>query len=180
MNNMNDGMININSNMMFQQNLFESNNYQNINSVNDNDCFEYNQKMEYLMGENSMYCTFCRKQLPASYQTFLFTGPEILIIILNRGKGIEFKVKMEFNEQLNLYNYITRKETGFMYNLIGVVTHLGESGLFGHFIAFCKSPKDNQWYQYNDDMVTRVVNFKQEIIDCGMPYILFYQKIGNI
>ena len=35
----------------------------------------------------------------------------------------------------NLENFIELKNTGFKYKLIGVITHLGESGIGGHFIA---------------------------------------------
>ena len=173
---MNPMMMNMNSNINFN---FNQNNFQNINSVNFIDCFDFNQKMEYFTGDNSMYCNICKQQLPACYQTFLYTAPEILIIVLNRGKGIEFKVKMEFTEILDLSQYVIRKETGCFYNLIGVVTHMGESGASGHFIACCKSPINGKWYNYNDDLVTEVLNFKQDVIDYAMPYILFYQKKNN-
>ena len=172
----NQNFMNVNP-MLYQQNLFNYQlNLQNINSVNLDDCFQYNQKLEYFTGENAMYCNNCKIQLPASYKTTLSTSPEILILVLNRGKGIEFKVKLEFLENLNLFDYVEYKNTGFMYDLIGVVTHMGESGASGHFIAFCKSPIDNQWYRYNDDLVSKVVNVKNDIIDYAMPYILFYKK----
>ena len=70
-------------------------NFQNINSVTIYECFDYNEKFEFFIGENSMYCNKCQQQLPAYYQTILYTAPEILIIVLNRGKGIEFRVKLE-------------------------------------------------------------------------------------
>ena len=124
-----------------------------------------------------MYCNRCQHESPSSYVTKLYTGPQILIIILNRGVGIQYKVKLEFTETLNLANYIEQNNTGCFYNLIGVVTHMGESGASGHFIAYCKSPIDKKWYRYNDDLVTEVFNFKQEIMDYAMPYILFFQKI---
>ena len=77
-------------------------------------------------------------------------------------------------------NYVKMKNTGYQYKLIGVVTHMGESGASGHFIAYCKSPISTEWYKYNDDFVTPVGDFKSEIIDYAMPYILFYQKVdGN-
>ena len=164
-------------NMMMQQNF--NYNIQNINSVNIYDCFEYNQKLEFFTGENAMYCNKCKIQLPASYNTKLHTIPEVLIIVLNRGKGIEFNVKLEFEEQLNLLNFTDHKEFGFRYHLIGVVTHLGESGASGHFIAYCKNPIDQEWYRHNDDLVTKVNNFQKEIIDYAMPYILFFQKNDN-
>ena len=163
--------------MPLQQNFIFPNNNQNmINSVNLDDCFRYNQKIEHFTGENAMYCNICKYQYPANYQTVLSTGPEILILILNRGKGIEFKVRCEFVLQLNLYEYIEMKNTGYMYDLVGVVTHLGENDASGHFIAYCKSPIDNNWYQYNDDLVFPVNNFVNDVINYAMPYILFYQK----
>ena len=113
-------MMNMNQNMMYQQNmLLIPNNYQNINSANIDDCFNYNQKMESFIRENSIYCNFCKNQLPSFYQTILYSVPEILIIVLNREKEIEFRIKLEFPEVLDLSNYIIRKETGHIYNLYG-------------------------------------------------------------
>ena len=173
----NQNLMNINP-ILYQQNfMIFNNNLQNINSVNLDDCFRYNQKIENFSGENAMYCNYCKMQCSANYKTVLTTGPEILVIILNRGKGIEFKVKCEFVLQLNLYEYIEMKDTGFMYDLVGVVTHMGESGASGHFIAYCKSPIDHCWYNYNDDLVFPVNNFVNDVINYAMPYILFYQKI---
>ena len=63
--------------------------------------------------------------------------------------------------------------------MIGVVTHLGESDASGHFIAYCKSPIDRCWYQYNDELVFEVKDFSKEIRDYVEPEILFYQKINN-
>ena len=70
------------------------------------------------------------------------------------------------------------KNTGFMYDLVGVLAHFEESGFSGHFIAYCKSPIDQNWYKYNDDLVSPVKNFVDEVINTDTPYILFYQKIG--
>ena len=53
---------------------------------------------------------------------------------------------------------------------------MGESGASGHFIASCRSPIDGQWYQYNDDLVSRINSFNNEILNYAMPYVLFYQK----
>ena len=177
---MNQNMFVMNP-MLYQQYLFNFNlNIQNINSVNIYECFEYNQKLETFTKDNSMYCNTCKKQMTAFYQTKLYASPEILVIVLNRGKGIEYKVKLDFSENLNLSNFIEHKETGYNYRLIGVVTHMGESGASGHFIAYCKNPIDCLWYKYNDDLISKVINFKQEIIDYAMPYILFFKKVDKI
>ena len=71
---------------------------------------------------------------------------------------------------------IKKDKPNIIYNLYGVVTHIGESGPNAHFIASCKSPVDNNWYQYNDDLVYPINNFKEEILNVAMPYILFYKK----
>ena len=133
-------------------------------------------KVNFMAGDNAMYCNYCKQTCPSSMCTNLVTGPEVLIIILNRGKGIEFNVKINFYLELNLYNYIELKDTGTQYELFGVITHLGESGMGGHFIAYCKSFWDNHWFKFNDALVSPVNDFKSEVIDYAMPYLLFYQK----
>jgi len=110
------------------------------------------------------------------YFTNLVTGPEILIIILNRGKGIEFEVKINFLEELDLSNYIQFNDKNRIYQLIGVITHIGESSMSGHFIAYCKDPITGKWHKYNDAIVNEVENFQNEVINFAMPYLLFYQR----
>ena len=153
------------------------NNIMNNNEVTIYDCFEYDKKPNIMSGQNMMYCNYCRQTCNSSMCTLLCTGPEILIIILNRGKGIQYKVKINFLEDLNLNGYISMPNTGCYYKLIGVITHLGESGMGGHFIAYCKNPINYQWNKYNDSTVTPVYDFKGEVIDYAMPYLLFYQKM---
>ena len=161
-------------------NLNQFNNFNNMfnnNEVNIYDCFEYDRKINYMTGENAMYCNYCKKTCNSQMKTVLTTGPEILIIILNRGKGIEFNVKINFVEYLNLANFIQFSNFGVNYQLMGVITHMGESGMSGHFIAYCKSPISGTWFQYNDSKVSQVVNFQSEVINYAMPYLLFYQKM---
>ena len=190
MNNMNQNQINMlqfnnnfnnfpNNNNIIINNIIIQNNFNNnLNSVNINDCFDYFQKDEIFQGENAMWCNVCNGLIPCKNKTLLYTGPNILIMILNRGKGIQFKVKMEFYEKINLDKYIIQRDKPNMnYELYGVVTHLGESGENGHFVASCKSPCDNKWYRFNDAIVSPINNVQQEIIDFGTPYILFYKKM---
>jgi len=157
---------------------FKNNNQMNfINQpVNIYDCFDYDRKINYMYGENAMYCNSCKQNANCQMCTTLTTGPEILILLLNRGNGIEFNVKIIFPEELNLFNYIEYKNTGCIYKLIGVITHIGESGMGGHFIAYCKDPISQTWYKYNDAIVSEVQDFQNEVINFAMPYLLFYQK----
>ena len=59
---------------------------------------------------------------------------------------------------------------------MGVITHLGESNMSGHFIAYCLDPLYGSWYKYNDAIVSQVNDFQKEVINYAMPYLLFYQK----
>ena len=45
----------------------------------------------------------------------------------------------------------------------------------GHFIAFCKSFGNQQWYKYNDAIVDP--SSFEEAKNTGVPYILFYSYI---
>ncbi len=142
------------------------------------DCFEYNKKVELFTDGNQIYCNNCRKMSNANYSSTLVNTPKVLILLLNRGVGIQFKVKLEFTMLLNMGQYINQTPNqNLMYKLIGVITHLGLSGADGHFIAHCLSPIDNQWYTYNDAKVNLIKDMKTEVIDLGMPYLLFYQRI---
>ena len=173
---MSQNMINLNP-ILFQQNLQKM---QNTNSVTLEDCFKYNEKIDIFQGQNAMYCNICKFQSASFHQTKLLTGPEILIIILDRGKGREFKVKLVFDLFIDITNFIELKENnGWKYDLIGVVTHLEDRGEVGHFIAYCKSPIGGGWYQYNDELLFEVKDFVKEIRDNIMPEILFYQKINK-
>ena len=175
-----------NNNNQFNQFSFNSNQINQIsnNQINNNvvdiyQCFEFDRRTCLMSGDNAMYCNICQISTPCNICTNLVYGPNILIIILNRGQGKQFDVKLNFYEDLNLNNYIEIKQTGVNYKLIGVITHLGESGMSGHFIAFCRDPNNNNWYKFNDAIVSPVENFKSDVIDYAMPYLLFYQKENN-
>ena len=165
----------------FYNNQFNFNNFNNFNNINKEvtifDCFDYDCKINVMSGANAMYCNYCKQTCASSMRTVLTTGPEILILLLNRGKGIEFNVKINFPAQLNISNYLQINNQGFLYQLIGVITHIGESGMGGHFIAYCLDPLTGSWDKYNDSIVTNVTNFQNEVINFANPYLLFYQKI---
>ena len=153
-------------------------------SVNLEDCFENYQETEVLIGQNQIFCNNCNQMANAKTGNKMFTCPEVMTIILNRGKGLEFDVNFEYPLFLNIDKYVLDKSTlgNYQYELICVLTHLGPSGMAGHFIAFCKSPVNNKWYCYNDAEVSEVddprypdKNYEIE----GIPYVLYYQKCGS-
>ena len=145
------------------------------NVVTITECFEYYQRPEYMTGQNQIYCNRCKQMANSVNSTSLIVGPKILIINFNRGKGLQYDIKINFDEYIDINPFIYYKNTPCKYQLIGVVTHYGPSSMSGHFIAFCKSFVDNNWYKYNDSMVS--LSSIQEAKTAGVPYILFYSVI---
>jgi len=116
----------------------------------------------------------------ASAKNLLFTSPEVITIIINRDKGLEFEINFEYPLFLDIDKYVIKKEDNDnnKYELICV---LSESSMSGHFIAICKSPTGGKWYCYNDAIVTPSddpIHQINENFD-GIPYVLYYQKIKH-
>ena len=150
------------------------------NIVTIYDCFFYNQKPIVFTGDNQNYCNICKKLNNSLYTNKIYASPNYLILILNRGKGNIFNVKLDFGEKIDITDYVLQKDNQrIIYILYGVITHIGQSGPSAHFVASCKSPVDFKWYRYNDAMVNPINDLQKDVIDFGTPYILFYQKVNN-
>ena len=149
---------------------------ENINKINIYDCFYYYQNKKTSNKENKIFCKRCNQLTEFINRYKLFNAPNILIIILNRAKGDSYNIKIEFQEKIELTDFIQFKQNKVIYNLYSVVTHLGKNGDEGHFVASCKNLIDNLWYKYNDSSIKKINNIQQEVLDFGKPYILFYQK----
>lgn len=63
------------------------------------------------------------------------------------------------------------------YDLYAVCYHQGDTLETGHYTAACKNPYDHQWYKFDDQRVTHVLNanIQEEIVN-NEAYILFYQR----
>ena len=144
----------------------------NLNSVKIEDCFLYYEKQEIYP---SFYCNFCRQLFPAYNQTKLIYSPPTLIINLNRGRGIQYNVEIEFGENLDIRKYVYAQESPNYYELVGVICHFGTNDMGGHFIAFCKNVDNCKWFKYNDGIIT-LASFN-DIKKGGLPYVLFYSYI---
>ena len=57
-------------------------------------------------GDNMMFCNNCQQLANSSYTTEIYSTPEILILILNRGKGNEFKIKINFYKIIFIGQYV--------------------------------------------------------------------------
>ena len=161
---------------VFQQNnmrgINNGMNYQNISEVNIIDCFNYYQKQEQING----YCDKCgANNSQICFETKIYSLPIILMIVFNRGKGLQFKIKINFPQNLDLTKIVLNNSQ--IYELQSVIKHFGDSSSSGHFIAYCRAPIPNfhnNWYCYNDSIVVQANNW-DDIVNNGDTYILFYQ-----
>ena len=142
------------------------------------ECFFHYQNISTMNGNNQIFCNDCGKNCDALYGTFLYSMPNYFIINLNRGKNAVYKCNVKFPEILKLNNLVRMWATNSIFQLKAVICHIGPSSMGGHFIAYCRHYKDNNWYKYNDSNVTKCMENKEYLIN-GMPYILFYEAIDK-
>jgi ubiquitin C-terminal hydrolase len=135
-------------------------------------CFEEFEVEDILSGDNQIYCNNCHRSSDAITKTEIYKAPNVLIIILNRGRGNVFECDVKFGLSLIISKFAKKNDSPKIFDLIGVISHLGESSMEGHFIAFCKH-FDGNWHLFNDSIVS---NVNEKDIFRGTPYILFYQN----
>ena len=143
-------------------------------------CFESYLKPDYLTGDNKQYCNKCGVLSDAFYSTYIYSSPNILILILNYGKNLVFKCDVQFDEYINIAKYIESKYDAMptRYRLLGAIVHIGPSSMGGHFIAFCRGiDNPEKWYNLNDSIVTEAAF--SDIKSVGIPYVLFYENTNK-
>ena len=148
------------------------------------DAFYCEQEEERLEGENMIYCNVCRQLSPGVHQQQIYGMPNILIIILNRGKNNQdFNEEFRFDEILDFTNtnLVINKNSNLKYYLCGIITHLGESGDRGHFIAYCRNSLNDPFTCYNDAAVSQAsvadamaTKISKKGSERKTPYILIY------
>ena len=147
----------------------------NQTSINIMDGFDHYQRQTPLTGEDMMYCNFCKQKTNAWQYNALYSSPDYLIINLNRGQAKMFNVPVNLEENININNYVEAKIDNNLYKLKSVITHLGQSGTSGHYIAFCFVEKEGAWFKFNDTMVSR--SSFNEAVTTGDSYVIIYQRI---
>ena len=57
----------------------------------------------------------------------IFVNPNVLVLILNRGKDNIYNDKSDFNENIDTTQFVLQKEKPrIAYNLYGAITHIGK------------------------------------------------------
>ena len=141
--------------------------------------FEDYSKVDVLQGDNQYYCNNCRKLCDADIRTQIYIPPKNLLINLDFGKNKIYMPKtINYDEQIDITRFISNQDEkiiGARYQILGVCSHYGDSGSYGHYIAYCRDKKNKTWYKFNDSMVSTCT--KEEIKYGGNPYLLLYERI---
>lgn len=141
----------------------------NINKkIKLKDCFDC-YKTKY---KDDIECNKCKRINFIERCPQLLETPNILCLGLNSSSEITYNVEVEFPETFPLYNDFYNIK--IHYELIGVMACSGKNGNIGHFVAFCKSRINKQWYRFDDEKV-ETCSF-QDTLKFVTPYILFYHK----
>ena len=85
------------------------------------ECFNYYGNIELMTGDNQMYCNICQKNCEALYTTNLYSLPNYLIINLNRGKGAVYECKVNYDEKINLLNFVSYQKGNTYFELYSVI-----------------------------------------------------------
>ena len=161
--------------------------------VNLIDCFneqiqrEQIQNFQYNM---TLQCPKCRNSINnAKRKTSFIYTPEILPIIINRGKNNLYKIPLEVPETIDLKNYVTHLQNESKYLLSSILYWIGDQN-YGHFITIGRTAVGNKWYKYNDNDVSEFDKNKvKQILENKYyednsgnkirvwPYMLCYTKI---
>ena len=148
------------------------------------DAFDSDKKEEIFVNENMIFCNFCHRLNSAKHQQLIYGLPSVLILVLNRGKNNQdFDEEFKFYETLDFTgkNYIINNNSYQRFFLCGIITHLGESGTSGHFIAYCRTNINDRFTCYNDTIISDAsvssamkTNISYNDFEKKTPYILFY------
>ena len=136
------------------------------------DALKYYEYKRLHKNKSGFDCPTCKGR-DIQTQTKIISYPKILIINFKRiGEKYFYNHHVKIPAKLNLDKY--------RYELIGFITHIG-GALSGHNIAICKNFFDNNWYEYDDSIVTKIVKlYKNEesyLPDTKQGFLFFYKKI---
>ena len=132
---------------------------------------------EYVVDDKNLWkCDKCHKDVKCVKKNNFWRLPDILIILIKQyndntrklNKYLQYPMELEMDEYC-----INYKGESLDYDLQSICIHSGSLG-GGHYYAYCKNLKDNEWRQYNDTNVSKPLT--EEHILKQKPYCLFYRR----
>jgi len=139
---------------------------------------------EQLGQTDAWYCDRCKEHKQAWKKLEFHCTPPVLVLQLKRfqytrhsRERLDTPVRFPL-EGLDLAPFCTASAQAscdanvMMYDLAGLSTHIGSLG-GGHYVAYCRSSEDGEWYSFDDGSVRRATPQEVEADNVG-AYVLFY------
>lgn len=146
------------------------------------DCLDEFEKEEILSEEDKWYCPKCKEFCRAAKKFDLWHTPDILIVHLKRFSSaghrrdkidaiVDFPI-----EGLDISTRVIEQKDGKqeIYDLIAIDDHMGGLG-GGHYTAFAKNFEDDNWYKFDDTIVSGPISNTKRMIT-SHAYLLFYRR----
>ena len=140
------------------------------------ECFEYNERKIKLYNSQNYLCDFCNRNANGTSIVKLISIPKVLILAFDRQEEKDFKVKVIFDEFINLRKFVFCDSNNFKYELCGVIKNMNAFHEDKKYVSFCKSSADKMWYLYNDENVVKT-DFNR-VKDGGNVNILIYNCVS--
>ncbi|GAN10733.1 cysteine proteinase [Mucor ambiguus] len=151
-------------------------------------CLRQFSASETLCHKNKYFCDVCSGLQEAERRMKIKKLPNILALHLKRfkyqeqlQKYIKLTYRVVFPFELRLFNTSDDTEDADrMYELWGIVVHIGSGPHHGHYVAIVKS--NGQWMLFDDDVVTQIQEediqkYFSDLPGSGSGYVLFYQAV---
>lgn len=145
-------------------------------------------KSEVLTNQNKFHCNNCSSLQEAVKTIKIKKLPEVLVINFKRFKydeKVDKLVKLfesiSYPFKLRLFNTTENEDDFSLYELYGLVIHIGGGPTHGHYVSLCKV-KPGLWLLFDDETVelvedSYVMRFFGNGPGLALAYILFYNKI---
>ena len=148
---------------------------------------------ELMNEDNCIMCPKCNKKMPAIKSQNFKTLPRMLIFVLKRfefnftnmtriklNDYYEFPIDLDMNKYTGEYLNNKGNDINNKYKLKSIVIHQGHCE-GGHYYAFIRDNKTQEWHQFNDTNVTyfNVKDIPKEAFGGNTnrnAYLLFYEK----
>jgi len=160
-----------------------NNNFNSNNSITIYDCLSYYQSRRKNL---KAYCMSCNKNTIVESGLHIYCNPNIFVFSLNRGlingnfDSNLTSINFQLNDQIDLNNFVDNKQISKRYELKGIVSI---SLQLNNYVAFCKSPVNNNWYYYDSEKIcpadiNYILSEHDSTKNTGyIPCILVYQLV---
>jgi len=156
----------------------------NKNKITIKDCLKYQSEVSQKC--KLLICQNCHRKNKFFVYSKIFSSPNIFLFLIDRGivfnskQNKLLKIPLIIEDQLDLQSFIEKKDSPSKYELIGIVSILIKDN---KYVSMCKSPIDNNWYNYNDEEV-EIIEHKKVIelsnnYNMYIPCILIYKATNQ-